>query len=92
MDISFFLVLSNIQERNNFLDYMKKCGILSVFHYQSLHSSPYYQNKHDGRELKYADKYSNQLVRLPLFFELNDQELYFIVKSIKDFFKKNNKV
>ena len=88
----FFLVLSNIKERNNFLDYMKKCGILSVFHYQSLHSSPYYQNKHDGRELKYADKYSNQLVRLPLFFELNDQELYFIVKSIKDFFKKNSKV
>ena len=66
---------------------MKNKGVLSVFHYQSLHKSPFYKTKHDKRVLSNADKYSNQLIRLPLFYELEEKEIDYIISSIKDFFR-----
>jgi dTDP-4-amino-4,6-dideoxygalactose transaminase len=38
-----------------------------------LHKSEFYHEKHDGRELKFSDNYSDCLIRLPLFFELESQ-------------------
>lgn len=67
----FYLVFPNIQERTEFIKYMKEHEVLTVFHYLSLHSSPYYINKHDGRELFQCDRYANCLARLPMFYELS---------------------
>ena len=64
---------------------MKEKGVMSVFHYQSLHSSPFYINKHDGRQLDFANKYAERLVRLPLFYDLNNEEVHYITESVKDF-------
>ncbi len=82
----FYLVLNDSVQRKSFLDYMKNKGVLSVFHYQSLHKSPFYDTKHDKRVLSNADKFSNQLIRLPLFYELEEKEINYIISSIKDFF------
>ena len=43
----FYLVLNDRNQRTRFLDFMKNKGVLSVFHYQSLHKSPFYKTKHD---------------------------------------------
>ena len=59
-----------------------KNNISAVFHYLSLHKSPFYQNKHDGRELPESDKYSDCLLRLPLYYELDDSAVIKIVKII----------
>ncbi len=67
----FYLVFPNIEERTEFIKYMKEHEVLTVFHYLSLHSSPYYINKHDGRELFQCDRYANCLARLPMFYELS---------------------
>ena len=83
----FYLVLNDRNQRTRFLDFMKNKGVLSVFHYQSLHKSPFYKTKHDKRVLSNADKYSNQLIRLPLFYELEEKEIKYIISSIKDFFR-----
>ena len=83
----FYLVLNDRNQRTRFLDFMKNKGVLSVFHYQSLHKSPFYKTKHDKRVLSNADKYSNQLIRLPLFYELEEKEIDYIISSIKDFFR-----
>ena len=56
--------------------------MLAVFHYLSLHSSEYYKDKHDGRELPNCDRYADCLVRLPLFYELGEEEVVEIVKLI----------
>tara|TARA_B100001027_G_scaffold203281_1_gene164589 strand:- start:545 stop:1027 length:483 start_codon:yes stop_codon:yes gene_type:complete len=82
----FYLVLKNIDQRDSFLSFMKEKGVMSVFHYQSLHSSPFYNNKHDGRQLDFANKYAERLVRLPLFYDLNNEEVHYIIDSVKDFF------
>ncbi len=83
----FYIVCKNGQTRNELLNYFKSNDILAVFHYLSLHKSPYYINKHDGRKLHNSDFYSDSLIRLPLFYELSLDEVNFICNKIKGFFK-----
>lgn len=48
----FYLICKDLEQRTTLIEQMKRNEILAVFHYQSLHSSEFYKNKHDGRELK----------------------------------------
>ena len=80
----FYLVCDSIEQRTNIIDKLKSNGILSVFHYLSLHRSPYFIKKHDGRELINADKYSDTLFRLPFYYELDYVEINNIIKIIID--------
>jgi dTDP-4-amino-4,6-dideoxygalactose transaminase len=52
----------------------------------SLHQSPFYINKHDGRELPNSDFYSDCLLRLPMFYELSENDLTLITNTISDYF------
>lgn len=79
----FYLVCKSLEERTELIKRLKDHDILAVFHYLSLHSSPYYQGKHDGRELKQCDRYADCLVRLPMFFELSKNDIRMIVAMIK---------
>jgi len=66
---------------------VKKNGILAVFHYSSLHKSIYYKNLYTGSKLVNSDKYTDCLIRLPLFYELTDIEVSEIIGCIKEFDK-----
>lgn len=80
----FYLVCNNLEERSALIKRLKDNDILAVFHYLSLHNSPYYAGKHDGRELSMADKYSDCLVRLPMYYDLTDLDITNITSAIKD--------
>lgn len=80
----FYLVCDNIEQRTNLIQHLKENGVMAVFHYLSLHSSPYYQDKHDTRILENSDKFDNCLVRLPLFYELTREEIDIIINLIKN--------
>lgn len=82
----FYLVCSNLEERTQLISTLKSEDILAVFHYLSLHSSPYYQDKHDGRFLPNCDHYADCLVRLPLFYELEEKDVIKICETIKNFY------
>lgn len=82
----FYLVCKDLDERSRLINHLKHQGIMTVFHYLSLHKSPYYEKRHDGRELPNSDRYSNCLLRLPLYFELRDQDVEVIIASILAFF------
>lgn len=82
----FYIVCNSLAERTKLIAHLKQRGVGAVFHYLSLHSSPYYENKHDGRELPCCDHFADCLVRLPMFFELKDEEVSFIVNAINEFF------
>jgi dTDP-4-amino-4,6-dideoxygalactose transaminase len=71
----FYLILNSLDERTRFINQLKLKNVLTVFHYLSLHKSPFYINKHDNRSLPNSDHYEECLVRLPLFYELNEKEL-----------------
>ncbi len=79
----FYLVLKSVEERDNLIQKLKNQRILSVFHYLSLHKSPFFLSKHDGRVLENADRYSDCLLRLPLFVDLTEENLNTIINIIK---------
>lgn len=81
-----YLICNNLKERTGLIEHLKLKGILAVFHYLSLHKSPYYNDKHDGRDLPNADRYSDCLIRLPLYYNLTEANVEFILKSIFEFF------
>jgi dTDP-4-amino-4,6-dideoxygalactose transaminase len=76
----FYLICPNLDFRNNLIDKLKQNNILAVFHYQSLHKSPFYLKNHDGRVLVNSDFLTDTLVRLPMFYELD-------IQSVLDSFK-----
>ena len=77
----FYLVFDSLDRRTEFIARLKKTGVLSVFHYLSLHSSPFYHEKHDGRDLPQCDRYADCLVRLPMFYDL---EPFAVIGAIKN--------
>lgn len=84
----FYLITNNLEERTGLLDFLKQNGIYAVFHYLSLHKSPYFHEQHDGRELPLSDMYADCLVRLPLFYELTLDQVDFIISTIHKFYSK----
>ncbi len=84
----FYLVCNSLEERGRLISHLKHNGILAVFHYLSLHTSDFYSSKHDGRILKNCDYFSDCLVRLPLFYELKEENIISIIELINEFFKK----
>jgi len=83
----FYMVFPNLDYRTRYMKFMKENGVTPTFHYLPLHSSEYYKDKHDGRELPYCDHYGDCLVRLPLFYELTDDEVQKIIDLTKEFCK-----
>jgi len=81
----FYLICDNVDDRTKFIQHLKDKGILSVFHYLSLHKSSYYE-KYSTRksELPNSDMFSDCLVRLPLFYELTDEQVEYIINTIKE--------
>lgn len=81
----FYLVFNNLEQRTAFIAYLKERGISSVFHYLSLHKSPYFKNQYEGADLANSDRYTDCLVRLPLYYELTDADMDKIISTIKSF-------
>lgn len=67
----FYLLFESLTERTRFITDMKAKGLSPVFHYLSLHKSEFYKKHHDGRDLRNSDRYTDCLVRLPFYYELN---------------------
>jgi dTDP-4-amino-4,6-dideoxygalactose transaminase len=79
----FYLVCKSLEERTRLISHLKENNVLAVFHYLSLHKSPYYVEKHDGRNLPNCDCFADCLVRLPMFYELTQIQLDNIIIPIK---------
>lgn len=79
----FYLVCPSLEARTALIRKLKEQGISAVFHYLSLHCSPYYKDKHDGRALPEADRYTDCLVRLPMFYDLTMGEVRAVADVIK---------
>lgn len=85
----FYILCENLEQRSSLIAHLKSKGISSVFHYLSLHKSQYYKDKHYGQNLRMADQYTDTLLRLPLFYELTEEQIVFVCNEIKQFFGLN---
>jgi dTDP-4-amino-4,6-dideoxygalactose transaminase len=83
----FYLICRSQEQRDEIIKALKGEDILSVFHYLSLHKSPFYHSKHDGRELPNTEMYSSCLLRLPMYYELTEKDVQKICGTIKGVFE-----
>lgn len=71
----YYILMKSLEQRTKVIAYLKAVGVNPVFHYVPLHSSP--AGKKYGRtsgELKHTDTLSDQLLRLPLWIGLGDEQ------------------
>ena len=84
----FYIVCRNLEERSGLIKFLKEHEILAPFHYLSLHKSDYYKAHNDNiPKLPYCDMYADCLVRMPMFYELELEQVDMIVATIKEYFK-----
>ncbi|MCU0389982.1 MAG: dTDP-4-amino-4,6-dideoxygalactose transaminase [Thermoflexibacter sp.] len=81
----FYLVCKDLAQRDALILYCKEREINLVFHYLSLHKSPFYSSKYEGGKLPNTDRFSDCLVRLPLFYEMTDQQIAYVIETINQF-------
>ncbi|MFN8282989.1 MAG: dTDP-4-amino-4,6-dideoxygalactose transaminase [Chitinophagales bacterium] len=82
----FYLVCKDVEQRDALIAHLKSNDIHSVFHYLSLHKSPFYADKNDGINLPLSDYYTDGLVRLPFFYELKIEQVQNISKAVLSFY------
>lgn len=85
----FYIKAKDLSERTELIDYLKSKGILSVFHYIPLHSSPAGQKfgRFHGED-NYTTTESERLLRLPLYYGIKEAEVAYIIKNIYNFYLK----
>lgn len=87
----FYLVCRSLEERTKLIAYLKEQGVGAVFHYLSLHLSEYYKEHHVGEipNLPNCDRFADCLVRLPMYFELELNQVKMIVELVNCCFNNN---
>lgn len=85
----YYLKLPNLSARSKFIEYMREKGIYCPFHYVPLHSSPFGSRvgKYHGDDVVTTPD-SERLVRLPIFFNLSQQELGCVVDACEAYLGK----
>lgn len=78
----FYIVSGNSEIRKNVLKKLNSNGANAVFHYLSLHKSPFYHSKYKGESLLNTDMYSDCLIRLPFYNTIKQEELEYIVQLL----------
>lgn len=83
----FYLVFLDLERRSAFIQYLKEHDIQAVFHYLSLHQSQYYKSQcTDIPSLPECERYADCLVRLPLFYDLTDEQQAYIISIINTYY------
>lgn len=88
----FYLICPSLEVRTNLISYLSDNNIKVVFHYQSLNESEFYKNLETlsfNKQLVNSNKYSDRLIRLPLFPDLNEDQVNYICNHILQFVAKN---
>ena len=84
----FYIKTKDLAERTRLIAYLKQNGIGAVFHYVPLHSAP--AGIKYGRfagEDQYTTKESERLIRLPMYYGLQANQIEFISEKIRSFYK-----
>jgi dTDP-4-amino-4,6-dideoxygalactose transaminase len=82
----FWIILSDQHARDTLLEYLKAQGILAVFHYVPLHSSPMGKTfGYQPSDLPVTEDVSGRLLRLPLYHELTDEQLQRVIDHVVSF-------
>lgn len=82
----FYIVCGDACQRDRLIEYLRNREIQAVFHYLPLHDSKFFKARHDGRPLPMTEKYSHNLLRLPLYYDLSSDEQDKVIETVKSFY------
>jgi dTDP-4-amino-4,6-dideoxygalactose transaminase len=84
----FYVLTADLSERTALIEHLRQAGILAVFHYVPLHSSPFAQSLGLPKlALPVTDNASDRLLRLPMYYDLTDREVAEVAEAVLDFYK-----
>jgi len=84
----YYLRFNDMDTRTKFINFMKQSGIMCVFHYVPLHSSPAGQKY--GRvagKMETTNNVGETLVRLPLFYGMDFETQNKVIEKANQFFR-----
>lgn len=83
----FYILCEDLEHRTKLIQTLKDHGILAVFHYLSLDKSDFAKNQWGASQAHcpQSDRYTDILLRLPLYYELREEELERVVGLINHF-------
>lgn len=84
----FYVKAKDLDERTALIEFLAKNEINAVFHYIPLHTSA--AGKKYGRfcgDDQYTTKESERLLRLPLYYELEEKDIYYITETMRKFWE-----
>lgn len=84
----FYIKAKDLDTRTRLITFLKEQGIQAVFHYIPLHTAPAGQKfgRFHGNDI-YTTKESEALVRLPLFYSLENAQVEYIIDKVKEFYR-----
>jgi dTDP-4-amino-4,6-dideoxygalactose transaminase len=84
----FYIKVKDLEERTALLDYLKRNDINAVFHYVPLHSAPAGEKfgRFEGEDV-YTTNESERLIRLPMYYGLNNNEINKVLGVVNGFFE-----
>ncbi len=83
----FFIVGPDAEQSSRLIQHLKSKNIFAITHYVPLHSSN--AGKKYGRisgDMKVTDDMSQRVIRLPMFYSMQEQEVDRVVQHIRKFF------
>ena len=84
----YYIKVKDIRERTELIQFLAENGIMAVFHYIPLHSAP--AGKRFGTffgEDRYTTRESERLLRLPMYYELEPDDVSEITGKVKEFYR-----
>ena len=84
----FYIKAADLKERTALIEYLRRQDIYSVFHYIPLHSAPAGKQyaRFCGQDI-YTTKESERLLRLPMYYGLKSEDVYFVCEKIIQFYQ-----
>ena len=84
----FYVLAADIEERTALIAHLRGAGILAVFHYVPLHSSPFARTLEVTQtSLPVTEEVSARLLRLPMYFDLTDRDVDEVASSVLAFYR-----
>lgn len=82
----FYIVTQSFEERERLITFLSERGIQAIFHYVPLHKASYWNGAYDSINMPVSNKISETLLRLPLYYDLKEDETAFICEMLKEFY------
>jgi len=86
----FYFKVEDLERRTDLLRWLKEKGVTAIFHYVPLHTAPAGQiyGRFDGNDT-YTTSESERLVRLPLYYGMEQEKIDYVVENLEQYFLAN---